>query len=106
MAFYIVESYEFSVDHGGRDSKGAIGEYKGSEKIYLHVLPVTDAELGKLKPRVDDNGNVEHARLALPGNDVWWIAVDGEVFWPKLVRPRLRSTCDLASGKPVPVAVP
>ena len=66
MAHYVVESYDPSIDHGGRDSAGVIPENRGSEKIYLHVIPLADDEIKKLGPRVDENGNQEHARLALP----------------------------------------
>ena len=102
MVFYVAESYSFAVDHGGRDSQGVIGEHKGSEKIYLHVLPLTDAEIGKLKPRVDDDGNLEHARLSLPNTPEWWIAVEGEVAFPKLYRPKITSRCEDIATKPRP----
>lgn len=107
MAYYVVESYDFDVEHGGRSSQGVKGDYKGSEKIYLHVLPVTDAEIKQLKPRVDDNGNLEHSRLALPRNEVWWISADGEVSWPGIFRPKIVSSCDLSDGgkpKPMPLS--
>ncbi len=77
MSYYVVESYDFAVDHGGRASKGVVGDYKGSEKIYLHVLPLSDAEIAKLSPRVDEDGNRQHGRLALPRDEVFWIGVDG-----------------------------
>ncbi|MEZ4295853.1 MAG: hypothetical protein R3B70_12825 [Polyangiaceae bacterium] len=103
MSLYVVESYDFSVEHGGRDSQGVVGENKGSEKIYLHVLPLTDAELKKLAVRVDENGNKQSDRLALPGRDDFWVAVEGEVFWPKLYRPRISSHCTDLDTKPTPV---
>lgn len=103
--FYVAESTSYAVEHGGRDSKGVVGDYKGREKIYLHVLPITDAEIQKLKPRVDEDGNVDHTRLALPGNEEWWIAVEGEAAWPKLVRPRVVSRCDNIAVKPSPVPI-
>jgi hypothetical protein len=103
MPLFIVESYAYSVDHGRFQSAGVIGEPKGSEKIYLHVLALTPAELAALAPRVDEDGNKEHARLALPGNEEFWVAVDGEVAWPKILRPRLVSKCDLTAGTPTPV---
>ena len=103
MAWYIAESYEFSVDHGGRESQGVVGDHKGSEKLYLHVLSITDDEIARLRPRVDDDGNTQHARLALPRNDAWWIATEGEAAWPNLHRPRLVSRCDLGQAKPRPV---
>jgi hypothetical protein len=103
MAYYVVESYDFSVDHNGRESQGVVGENKGSEKIYLHVLPLTDADLAKLAVRIDENGNKQHDRLALPGRDDFWIAVEGEVAWPKLYRPRITSRCENVGTKPRPV---
>jgi len=95
MAYYICESYDFSVDHGGRSSEGVLGEPTSpqiKEKIYLHLLPLTDAEVAKLAPRKDEDGNVQHARLALPRDEVFWIAVLGEIAYPK-VRPRVVSKC-------------
>jgi hypothetical protein len=103
MSLYVVESYQFSVEHGGRDSQGVVGENKGSEKIYLHVLPLGDAELAKLAVRVDEDGNKQHDRLALPGRDEFWVAVEGEVAWPKIYRPRITSRCDSVGVKPRPV---
>lgn len=102
MSLYVVESYEFSVEHDGRESQGVIGENKGSEKIYLHVLSLTEADLEKLAVRVDDAGNKQHDRLALPGRDDFWVAVEGEVAWPKIYRPRITSRCDNVGTKPVP----
>ncbi|MCC6522608.1 MAG: hypothetical protein IT373_08110 [Polyangiaceae bacterium] len=103
MAYYLVESYLYSVDHGGRSSRGVVGEHKGSEKLYLHVLPLSDAELAALGPRVDEDGNKQHDRLALPRNEDWWIAVEGEAAWPKVLRPRLTSRCADLARKPTPV---
>lgn len=105
MAYYVVESYEFGVDHNGRESQGVIGENKGSEKIYLHVIELSEAEIGKLAVRVDDNGNKQHDRLALPGRDDFWVAVEGEVAWPKIYRPRITSRCESVGVKPRPVPV-
>jgi hypothetical protein len=105
MAFYVVESYQFSVEHNGRDSQGVVGENKGSEKIYLHVLPLTPADLAKLAVRVDDNGNKQSDRLALPNRDDFWVAVEGEVAWPKIYRPRITSRCENIGTKPEPVAL-
>ena len=105
MSYYVVESHEFSVDHNGRSSQGALGENKGSEKIYLHVLSLTDADLAKLAVRVDDNGNKQHDRLALPGRDDFWVAVEGEVAWPKIFRPRITSRCENVGTKPRPAAI-
>lgn len=103
MSLYVVESYQFAVEHGGRDSQGVVGENKGSEKIYLHVLPLTEAEVAKLAVRVDEDGNRQHGRLALPGRDDFWVAVEGEVAWPRLHRPRITSRCDDVGTKPRPV---
>ncbi len=103
MSFYVVESYEFSVEHNARESQGVVGENKGSEKIYLHVLELTGPDLAKLAVRVDDAGNKQHDRLALPGRDDFWVAVEGEVAWPKLYRPRITSRCDAVGSRPVPV---
>lgn len=103
MNLHVCESYEFSVDHGGRESQGVVGENKGSEKIYLHVLPLSDAEVAKLAVRVDENGNKQHDRLALPGRDDFWVAVEGEVAWPKIYRPRITSRCENVGTKPRPV---
>lgn len=107
MAYYVVESHDFSVDHGGRASQGVVADYKGREKIYLHVLPLSDDEIKRLAPRVDEHGNVENSRLALPRDEVWWIAVEGEAAWPNVYRPRIVSHCDLSGGgkpKPVPLS--
>ncbi len=102
MSLYVVESYEFSVEHNGRESQGVVGENKGSEKIYLHVLDLGAADLAKLAVRVDDAGNKQHDRLAIPGRDDFWVAVEGEVAWPKIYRPRITSRCDNVGSKPVP----
>lgn len=93
MGWYVVESYQYAIEHGGRDSEGAIGEPKGSEKIYLHVLSLTDREIAQLKPRLDEHGNKQHDRLALPRNEEWWIAVEGEISWPKIHRQKILSRC-------------
>ena len=87
------------------ECQGVAADFSGKEKIYLHVLAIDDADIRRLAPLVDEHGNVVHARLALPREDVWWIAVEGEASWPKLVRPKLVSRCDLASGTPAPVAL-
>ena len=102
MALYVVESNLFAVDHLGRESQGAIGEYKGREKIYLHVLDVGDAEIAKLKTRVDEDGNKQHDRLALPNVEEWWFAVEGEVAWPGIYRPRITSRCSDVDSNPRP----
>jgi hypothetical protein len=102
MAHYLVESYAFTIDFGGRSSQGVVGEYKGSEKIYLHVLEIGDADVARLATRVDDDGNKQHDRLALPREE-WWVAVEGEVSWPKVYRPKLCSRCENVGAKPKPV---
>ncbi len=89
MAYYLVESYHHVVDHKTA-TRGALGEHvsrgsgaaKSSEKIYLHVIEIADAEIAKLGPRVDEDGNKQHDRLALPRNEDWWVAVEGEHAWP------------------------
>lgn len=107
MAYFVCESYDHAVDHGGRSSQGVLGEPLSpllEEKVYLHVLPLTDAELKRLAPRRDEDGNRQHGRLALPGDEVFWIAVEGEFAYPKVFRPRIVSRC--ADGPTGPVPVP
>ncbi len=103
MSLYVAESYGYEVHHGGRVSFGVLGEHRGSEKIYLHVVEIAAGELAQLGPREDELGNRQHDRLALPRNEEWWIAVDGEVRWPKLFRPPIRSHCSDIDTKPKPV---
>lgn len=103
MSWFLVESYDYSIDHGGRDSAGVVAEAKGSERIYLHVIALSDAEIKNLGPRVDEHGNKQHDRLTLPRNDAWWIAIEGEASWPKLYRPRLTSRCAEQAGRYTPV---
>jgi hypothetical protein len=105
VAHYLVESSDFSVDHDGRTSQGVIGEHKGKEKIYLHVLQVADSGLLRLAPRVDEQGNRQHDRLALPTIEEWWFAVEGEAAWPGIYRPRFTSRCTDVATKPRPVAL-
>ncbi|MBW2527635.1 MAG: hypothetical protein JRI23_25865 [Deltaproteobacteria bacterium] len=105
MATYVVESYDYQVLHGGRMTDGAVGTGGSSEKIYLHLLELSDAEIAQLEPREDEHGNKQHDRLALPRNEEWWIAVEGEKVWPKTIRPKVVSRCDLATGAPVPKPV-
>ncbi len=105
-SYYLVESYDASVEHNGRSSVGVLGDPLDRsirEKIYLHVVPLEDRELGTMGPRVDEDGNKQHGRLALPRNEAFWIAVDGEVAWPKIFAPRLVSKCALQGGAPRPV---
>ena len=103
MTLYVCESASHSVEHRGHVSAGVLGEQRGTEHVYLHVLALPDADVAALAPRVDEHGNTEHARLALPRNEDWWVALDGEVCWPKLHRPRISSRCDLSTGSPRPV---
>lgn len=103
MAKYLTESYDYLVDHGGRRSEGVVGDHRGSEKLYLHVVEVSDAEIGQLTARVDENGNKQHDRLALPRNEEWWVAVDGEARWPKIGGYKLVSCCAVdGTGIPTP----
>lgn len=102
MARYLVESNSFSIDHAGKESQGVVGEYKGKEKIYLHVIEVDDKDLQKLSPRVDESGNKQHDRLVLPRVDEWWFAVEGEAAWPGVYRPKLTSRCADVETKPRP----
>ena len=113
MAYYLVESYHFIVDNK-TPTEGVVGEHvsrgsgakKSSERIHLHVIEIGDAELGRLSPRVDEDGNKQHDRLALPGNEDWWVAIDGEFAWPKIFAPRIFSCCiDVESApKPAPLS--
>jgi hypothetical protein len=102
MALYVAESYDFTVFHDGRYSEGVVGKGGGSEKIYLHVLDVSEGDVARLGPREDEHGNKQHDRRALPNNEEWWIAVEGDKTWPKTVRPAVVSHCALDDGKPVP----
>jgi len=97
MAKYLVESYDWQILHGGHMSDGALGQGGGSEKIYLHVVEISDGESKQLVPRVDDNGNRQSDRLALPRNEEWWIAVDGDKVWPKTYNPKLTSGCEMGT---------
>ncbi len=90
-SYFLVESSYFRVHHGGRDSQGLACTAKNGQTIYLHVIPVAEAELAKLRAKKDDAGNADHTRFALPGRDDWWIAVEGELAWPGIHRPRITS---------------
>jgi hypothetical protein len=105
-AYYLVESSYFNVSHGGRDSQGVFGAAKGSMKIYLHVIPLSAAEVKALRPFKDDGGTADFSRYTLPGREDWWIAVEGEASWPKIHRPRLTSHFqDTDAGSlPVPLS--
>ena len=105
VASYIVESYDYQVLHDGRTTDGVVGEGPGAEKIYLHVIAISDADIATLSPREDEHGNRQHDRLALPRNEEWWIAVDGERRWPRIPRPRIVSRCSLDGGVPKPAPV-
>jgi hypothetical protein len=88
---YLVESTLFHISHAGRESDGAACKTKSGQTLYLHVIPLDDAEVKKLRARKDGAGNADHTRFALPGRDDWWIAVEGEVSWPGVFRPRITS---------------
>jgi hypothetical protein len=104
MPLYVVESYNKTIEHGGHEPYGVTGIGGGSERVYLYVISVTDAELARLRPRVDEDGNKQHDRLALPDRFDWWIAIDGEKVWPGTVSPKIRSRCSLdENGVPTPV---
>ncbi len=101
-ASYLVESFFHQVLHSGRTSNGVLGEGGSSERIYLHVIALTPAEIARLRPRQDDDGNKQHDRLAPPGTDEWWIATEGTKIWPKTVRPKLASRCRFEASVPAP----
>jgi hypothetical protein len=104
MPIFVVESSFHEIEAGGRKSLGAVGVGPGSEKLYLHAVELAAKDLAKLGPRVDEDGNKQHDRLAQPGNEEWWIAVDGETSWPGTVGPKVRSRCQLdESGVPSPI---
>ncbi len=101
---YLVESFEWRVLHDGAMSEGVAGQGGGSESIYLHVIAVEAAEIARLVPREDEFGNRQHDRLALPRNEEWWIAIEGDKVWPKTYRPKLVSRCAIDErGLPCPV---
>ena len=104
-SYYLVESSNYNVSQGGRDSQGVACTTKSGKTIYLHVLPLTEAEVKKLRAKKDDAGNADHTRFALPGRDDFWIAVEGEVAWPGIPRPRLTSHFEETDLGPVPVAL-
>jgi hypothetical protein len=106
MGWYLVESGDYTIEHGGRESAGVVAESKASETIYLHVITLTDAEIDKLGAPTDEHGNKRHDRLALPRNEAWWVAIEGEAFWPKLYRPRIASRCAEQGGRYRPVPLP
>ncbi len=103
MARYLVESYDYLVDHAAGRSEGVVGVGGGSEKIYLHVITIDEAEVAKLGPRLDEHGNKEHERLALARNEEWWIAIEGDKAWPRAHQPKLVSRCEMSQdGAAVP----
>jgi len=112
MAWYIAESYDYLVDQAGRRSEGVVGApiasgRGGSEKIYLHAIELNAADIARLSAREDEHGNKQHDRLALPMNEEWWIAVEGELKWPKLGGHKVVSTCfvgDNGVPKPSPLS--
>ncbi len=106
MPLYVVESYNNTIEHGGHDAHGVSGTGGGSERVFLYVIPVSDGEVARLRTRVDEDGNKQHDRLALPDRYDWWIAVDGEKVWPGTLTPKIRSRCTIDdSGVPTPAAV-
>ena len=106
MATYVVESYDYQIFHNGVYSDGVVGDGPGRDKLYLHVIALSDDDIKQLKPRQDEHGNQQSDRLALPRNEEWWIAVAGEKKWPKIPRPRIVSHCDFdEGGAPQPQAL-
>ncbi len=105
MAKYLVESHDWQLFHGGATTDGALGQGGGSEKIYLHLIEVSDDDIARLVPRVDENDNRDHSRLALPNNDEWWVPVDGKKAYPKTFNPKVISRC-LTGGDGIPKAQP
>jgi len=101
-SWYLAESNRFRVSHGARESEGVLASTKGTESVYLHVLPLTDAEAKALRPRQDEHGNKDHDRWALRGVDEWWIAVEGQASWPHVHRPRITSRFKETDTGPVP----
>lgn len=113
MDKYLVESHHHEVEHRGRTSRGARAQAlpqcdRRREVIYLHVLELAPAEVAKMRARIDDDGNKEHDRWALPkdhfvGVNEWWVAVEGGHAWPHYPGKPLCSTCDFgADGVPRP----
>jgi hypothetical protein len=113
MDCYLVEAHTFEIEFNGRTSKGVRGQAlptcdRRSETIYLHVLALAPAEVSKMKVRIDDDGNKEHDRWALPsehfaGVNPWWVAVEGGHAWPRYPDKPLCSRCDFdAKGIPRP----
>lgn len=106
MPRFVVESTFHEIEHAGTKTLGVLGKGPGSEEIYLFVIAIDARDLAKLGPRVDEDGNRQHDRLALPGNEEWWIAIEGEKVWPGTIRPRVTSRCTLDdAGVPAPHAL-
>jgi hypothetical protein len=95
MGIYLVESSDWQILHQGVMSDGALGKDGGAESIYLHVLAIDDDTIRKLVPRVDVDGNRQSDRLALAGNEEWWIPLEGRKAWPKTVNPKVTSGCKM-----------
>jgi hypothetical protein len=104
VPLYIVESPFHTLEEPFIRSKGnVLGVGPGSEKLHLFVAELEGAVIAKLRPRVDEDGNKQNDRLALPGNEEWWIALEGEKAWPGIPRPKITSRCTYdASGVPSP----
>jgi len=105
MPLYVVESTFYEVHHEQVVSQGVVGHGPGSEKLFLHLLDLPASTIAKLGARVDEDGNKQHDRRALDGNEEWWIAVEGEKAWPGIARPKITSRCTLEGGVPVPHAL-
>lgn len=104
MPLYVVESFFHALEEPFVRSKGnVLGVGPGKEKIHLFVAELDGATIAKLAKRVDEDGNTQSDRLALPRNEDWWIALEGERSWPGIPRPKITSRCTYdASGAPAP----
>ena len=105
MAKYLVESHDWQLFYDGATTDGALGQGGGSEKIYLHLIEVSDAEIARLVPREDENGNRDHGRLSIPFNEEWWVPVDGKKSYPKTFNPKVISR-SVTGGSGIPKAQP
>ena len=65
MAKYVVESFDWQIFHNGVTSDGVVGQGGSREKIYLHVIELSETESKRLVPRQDEHGNRESDRLTL-----------------------------------------
>ena len=62
--------------------------------LLVECALVSKHQFGKnLAQYEKSHGNKQHDRLALPRNEEWWIAVEGEVSWPKIHRQKISSRC-------------